>query len=129
MMTKKETIVLLGYMKIAYPHMFKDTDAEYTGNVWHEMICDEDISLARIALKKHIASSEYPPTIAEFLKLIENEKWDIYSEHLFSEHPKKLHNYYVPRSITQYPKQFELKSKKVINQNIAQKALKLIISR
>lgn len=125
-MTKKETIVLLGYMKIAYPNMFKDTDAEHTGNVWHEMICDEDISLSRIALKKHIAISKYPPTIAEFLKLIENEKWDIYSENLFSEHPKKLHSYYIPRSISRQPKQFELKSKEVINKIVEQKPLKLI---
>ena len=120
-MTKKETIILLGYLRIAYPNMFNDLDAEYTGNVWYEMLCDEEVSLARLALKKHIATSKYPPSIAEFLSLIETEKWTIYSENAFSslgeeEIPtKKLPGCFVPRSITHQPKQFEIKAKEHIN--------------
>jgi len=127
-MTKKETIVLLGYLKIAYPNMFNDNDAEYTGNVWHEMLCDEEVSLARLALKKHIASSKYPPSIAEFLSLIETEKWAIYSENVFctldeDENPKsKLPDCFVPRSIARKPKQFELTAKQSITKIIEEKS-------
>jgi len=131
-MTKKETIVLLGYLKIAYPNMFNDNDAEYTGNVWHEMLCDEEVSLARLVLKKHIASSKYPPSIAEFLSLIETEKWAIYSENVFSsldedESPKrKLPDCFVPRSITRQPKQFELKAKESITKIVDEKTYLLV---
>lgn len=111
-MTKKETVIMLGYTKIAYPNLLKDDDPELLLSVWYEMLCDEESALVKLAMKKHIAKNKYPPSISELLELIEHEKWSLYTEYsmnsfLDDEPPKQLPCYYIPRSISRQPKQYE----------------------
>lgn len=112
-MTKKETVIMLGYLKIAYPNLIKDNDPELLLSLWYEMLCDEESTLVRLALKKHITNSKYLSSIAEFLNLIESIKWTIYLQSTFTtlvdnDTPKKILACYLLLSITHHLKQFEI---------------------
>ena len=52
---------------VIYPHM-KTGALEETAKVWSEMLSDIDYADAMMALKKHVANSDFPPTIASIRK-------------------------------------------------------------
>lgn len=68
-MTKKETAILLGIMQVAYPKFYSNGfDVNTAVNVWHEMLQDIGIDLAKAAVQTHISTSPFPPTISDIRK-------------------------------------------------------------
>lgn len=63
-MTVKEFTVLADAIKTFYP---KDNilATEKAMQLWYEMLKDLDYQAASVGLKKHIATSPYPPTVAD----------------------------------------------------------------
>ena len=59
-----QTTMLLGIISELYPRFAKDP-TRATVAVWHEMLGDLDYTAAQLAVKKHVAASKYPPTVAE----------------------------------------------------------------
>lgn len=67
-MTQEECAKLLAQAMLAYPNWLKDVGETRMAAMvatWHRMLADIDYQLADAALAKHIATSQYPPTIAE----------------------------------------------------------------
>jgi Loader and inhibitor of phage G40P len=61
-MKSAEVAKLLAVIASAYP-AFEVTDLKH--QVWHEMLSDLDYQVANAAVKLHLASSRFAPTIAE----------------------------------------------------------------
>ena len=72
---------MLGVIQTAYPNFQKNGNAGNVINLWYEFFCDEPAEIIKYALRQHIATSPFPPTIAEILKLAESKKWALYAEH------------------------------------------------
>lgn len=67
-MTRDEVRKLLGTAMIAYPKWLADKDKHElsaVAEVWFRMLGDIDYQLADAALAKHVATSPFPPSIAE----------------------------------------------------------------
>lgn len=67
-MTKKQTIELFAIFVAAYPNFdkFKDeAQVESMINIWANIFADDDAAIVGMAAKKHIATSKWPPSIAE----------------------------------------------------------------
>jgi hypothetical protein len=65
-MTIKDTGEMLAIIKEAYPNFFKDqSDPGPTVKVWHSFLSDLGAELALMAIRSHISTSKFPPTIAE----------------------------------------------------------------
>ena len=67
-MTKKETISLFGILIAAYPNFDKfkdDNQVESMVNMWASLFADDDSAIVGLAVKKHIMTSKWPPSIAE----------------------------------------------------------------
>lgn len=67
-MTRKETAGILGMVKVAYPRTYSEmgsADLSNTVDLWAAMFIDEDFETVKTALYKHVATSKFPPTIAE----------------------------------------------------------------
>lgn len=67
-MTKKQTIELFAILVAAYPNFDKFKDEEQVAgmvNVWANIFADDDAAIVGMATKKHIATSKWPPSIAE----------------------------------------------------------------
>ncbi|NLM85560.1 MAG: hypothetical protein GX171_02575 [Clostridiales bacterium] len=67
-MTTAEVTKLVGLLVVAYPSYdrFKDQDhIRSTVALWSQMFADDDFRLVQLALEKHIATSKWPPSIAE----------------------------------------------------------------
>ena len=63
-MTIQEFGAIFKGLKAAYPnHKSLDTMEAY--EIWYAMLADIDAAVVSIAVKKHIASNEHPPSIAE----------------------------------------------------------------
>lgn len=72
-MTKKDTIGLFGILIAAYPNFdkFKDDEQiESMVNMWATMFADDDSTIVGLAVKKHIMTSKWPPSIAEIRELM-----------------------------------------------------------
>ena len=80
-MTKQEVSLMLGVIQTAYPNFQKSGNIGDVINLWYEFFCDEPAEIIKYALRQHIAASQFPPTIAEILKLAESKKWALYAEH------------------------------------------------
>jgi hypothetical protein len=66
--TKKETISLFGILIAAYPNFDKfkdDSQVEGMVNMWASLFADDDSTIVGLAVKKHIMTSKWPPSIAE----------------------------------------------------------------
>ena len=63
-MTKAETAKLLAYIAVAYPNG-KVEPNEPTVNLWAKFTADLPADLARLAVDSKIATSPFPPTIAD----------------------------------------------------------------
>lgn len=67
-MMHEETVKLIGLMVVAYPSYDKFRDEGHirsTVALWDQMFADADFRLVQLALEKHIATSKWPPSIAE----------------------------------------------------------------
>lgn len=72
-MTKKETISLFSILIAAYPNFDKfkdDNQVEGMVNMWAMMFADDDSAIVGLAVKKHIMTSKWPPSIAEIRELM-----------------------------------------------------------
>ena len=72
-MTKKETISLFGILIAAYPNFDKfkdDTQVEGMVNMWASLFADDDSKIVGLAVKKHIMTSKWPPSIAEIREIM-----------------------------------------------------------
>ena len=72
-MTKKETIGLFGILVAAYPNFDKfkdDSQVESMVNMWATLFADDDSAIVGLAVKKHIMTSKWPPSIAEIREII-----------------------------------------------------------
>ena len=80
-MTQKEALQLLAVLKAAYPNSYKGmTHKEATGtaNVWYMQFADMPADIVAMALNKLIATSKFPPTIAEVKEKITSLHWEAY---------------------------------------------------
>jgi len=71
--TKKETIGLFGILIAAYPNFDKfkdDSQVEGMVNMWATLFSDDDSAIVGLAVKKHIMTSKWPPSIAEIRELM-----------------------------------------------------------
>jgi transcriptional regulator of NAD metabolism len=76
-MTKKEIAVLLGIIQTAYPRFYANisqAQRDETVDLWYEMLTDTDLQTAKKAIKRLIATSKFPPVIAELREAISNER-------------------------------------------------------
>lgn len=72
-MTREETIKLLTVLKTSYPRFYTNLskiDAENIINLWSVMFAEDEAKAVEIALYKLIATSPYPPSIADLRKTI-----------------------------------------------------------
>ena len=72
-MTQKETAMLLGILRAAYPRFYLDIshdDLKISVDTWTVMLSDTTLEIATIALQRLIATSKFPPTIAEMRESI-----------------------------------------------------------
>lgn len=68
MMTRDETVIILGILKTSYPNFYKDIskDEMYnTINLWNEMFEDDDVNIVKVAIKELIQTLKFPPAIAD----------------------------------------------------------------
>lgn len=71
--TKLETIELFGILIAAYPNFDKfkdDGQVEAMVNMWAALFADDDSKIVGIAIKRHIMTSKWPPSIAEIREIM-----------------------------------------------------------
>ena len=72
-MNRKEAAQLVAIVVTAYPNYDKFKDAESvkaTVNLWAVMFEDVEAGLVALAVKKHIATSKWPPSVAELREIL-----------------------------------------------------------
>lgn len=72
-MTKKDAAQLVAIVVTAYPNFDKFKDAESvkaTVSLWTMMFEDVEAALVALAVKKHIATSKWPPSVAELREIL-----------------------------------------------------------
>ena len=72
-MTQKETAYLLSILRAAYPRFYYDVspdDLKISVDTWAVMLSDTNLEIATVALQRLIATSKFPPTIAEMRESI-----------------------------------------------------------
>jgi hypothetical protein len=72
-MTRADAIKLVGLVVTAYPNSDKFSDGmtiDNTVNLWAEFFTDDDVAIVAMALKKHIATCKFPPSIAEIKEIM-----------------------------------------------------------
>ncbi|MGN0489364.1 MAG: replicative helicase loader/inhibitor [Ruminococcus sp.] len=72
-MTKKEVAMLIRLVISSYPAFDKFRDREEVENtvhLWSVMFADDNRDVVTIAVKQHIATSKWPPSIAEIRELM-----------------------------------------------------------
>lgn len=72
-MTKADAARLVAIIVTAYPNSdkFKDADSvAATVNLWASMFADDPSGIVGLAVQKHIATSKWPPSIAEIREII-----------------------------------------------------------
>ena len=72
-MTKADAARLVALIVTAYPNFdkFKDEAAiTATVNLWAVMFADDDSRVVSLAVKKHISTSKWPPSVAELRELM-----------------------------------------------------------
>ena len=70
-MTREETIQVLSILKAAYPKFYSNLTREGAMQIielWSVMFVNDDAEHVKTALYKHIATSAYPPAIADIRK-------------------------------------------------------------
>ena len=72
-MTKKDTLELFGILIAAYPNFEKFANEEQVEgmvNMWALLFADDDSAIVGLAVKKHIMTSKWPPSIAEIREIM-----------------------------------------------------------
>jgi len=72
-MTSNETTILLGMLRAVYPRFYADISPDEVAvivNTWTFMLSDTTLEVAQVALQRLIATSKFPPTIAEMRESI-----------------------------------------------------------
>lgn len=72
-MTKAEVAAVLKLVVASYPNYdkFRDkNEVASTVNLWAVMFADDDRDIVTLAVKKHIATNKWPPSIAEIREII-----------------------------------------------------------
>lgn len=72
-MTKADAARLVSILVAAYPNYdkFRDADAvAATVGLWASMFADDDGAIVALALNKHVATSKWPPSVAEIRELM-----------------------------------------------------------
>lgn len=72
-MTKKDTIQLFAILIQAYPNFDKfqsDDQIELMVEAWAQLFADDDSRIVGLAVKKHIMTSKWPPSIAEIREIM-----------------------------------------------------------
>lgn len=67
-MTKAATAKLIAVIVMAYPNFDKFKDEDHIRGMaatWADLFSDDDEQIIAMAVKKHIATSKWPPSIAE----------------------------------------------------------------
>lgn len=67
-MTRNDTIKIIAIIVMAYPSFDKFKDEghiEALTSMWAEMFKDDDAVIVSMAVRKHISTSKWPPSIAE----------------------------------------------------------------
>lgn len=70
-MTQKEVTAVLAIIKVAFPSFCKDGAIDQTIILWSEMFKDENAIVVTEAVKSLIATSKFPPTIADVKEKIQ----------------------------------------------------------
>lgn len=73
-MTVKETAKIMAIVKVAYPQYYKDIsteEARQMAMLWQSMLADYPYQIVSNAVKALIATSKFPPTIAEIIEKIQ----------------------------------------------------------
>ena len=97
-MTREETIKLIGIITMAYPNFDKFRDEKHIRSmvgVWAEMFADDEGGLVALAVKQHISTSKWPPSIAEIREIMSDiqhpdiippdEAWEAVSKFMYAE--------------------------------------------
>ena len=72
-MTRQETAKIMAVLKTAYPRYYDgktETELSAALNLWHTMLSDYDYAVVSAAVKAVIATSKYPPVIADITEQI-----------------------------------------------------------
>ena len=72
-MTKAEVAAVIKMVVASYPNYdkFRDrTEVENTVNLWAVMFSDDSRDIVTLAVKRHIATNKWPPSIAEIREII-----------------------------------------------------------
>ena len=96
-MTRADTAKLLGIVIAAYPNYdrFQSPDTvKSTIGVWTTIFADDDSEVVSLAIQKHIATSKWPPSVAEIRELMleithpelipPDQAWSMVSDLLYS---------------------------------------------
>jgi predicted ribosome quality control (RQC) complex YloA/Tae2 family protein len=65
-MKKEECIKLLTIIKAVFPN-FTGLSNEISIGIWYEMIGELDYNKAAVSVKRHLATSKFPPTVNDIL--------------------------------------------------------------
>lgn len=80
-MTKKEAVQILAILKAAYPASYNNMtkeEASGTVSVWAMQFDDVPADIVMMAIHKMIATSKFPPTVAEVKDKIKSLHWEAY---------------------------------------------------
>lgn len=72
-MTRSDAAKLMGIIVLAYPNYdkFKDEkQVKATVDLWATMFSEDDAGIVGLAVKKHIATNKWPPSVAELRELM-----------------------------------------------------------
>lgn len=72
-MTHEDTMKLISLIVVAYPNFDKFRDESHirsTVSLWDLMFADDDVRLVSMAVEQHIATSKWPPSIAELREIM-----------------------------------------------------------
>ena len=97
-MTREETIKVIGIITTAYPNFDKFRDEKHIRSmvaIWADMFSEDDAGLVALAVKEHISTSKWPPSIAEIREIMTriahpdiippDEAWEVVSKYLATE--------------------------------------------
>jgi len=73
MITKAQTAVLLGILRVSFPRFYANAteeDMEASVSMWAYMLSDTTFEIAQMALQRLIATSKFPPTVADMRESI-----------------------------------------------------------
>lgn len=69
-MNKAQTAVLLHIIQTAYPSFGGSASSEDIASLWCEMLTDVGLEVASAAVKRHIQTNRFPPTVADIRTII-----------------------------------------------------------